>query len=63
MKNWKTTLTGCIAAACVAAKPILDGSGYHVDIKTGAELIFAIVLAVNAFMQKDFDATGKPNDK
>lgn len=56
MKSYKTTIAGCLAAACIAAKPILDGSGYHFDTKTIAELTFAVVLAVALSLAKDDDA-------
>lgn len=56
MKNWKTTVVGCCLAALLAAKPILDGSGYHFDTKTICELVFGVGLAVFGVLMKDFDA-------
>lgn len=50
-----TTILGCILAAMVAVKPILDGSGYHLDSKTVMELLFAALSAIFAY------ATNKPN--
>jgi len=60
MKNWKTTAVGCMMAALMAAKPILDGSGYHLDKKTIAELTFAVLMAIGGVLVKDYDVTGKP---
>lgn len=55
MRNWKTTLFGALAAAALAAKPILDGSGYHFDTKTVAEITLAVIVALGGFFAKDND--------
>lgn len=54
-KNWKTTLIGCLLAGLMAAKPVLDGSGFHLDTKTICELTFAVGLAVFGVLMKDFN--------
>lgn len=53
MKDWKTTLLGAILAGLVAAKPLLDGSGYHFDNKTIAEVSFAFFLAAFGYAMQD----------
>jgi hypothetical protein len=53
MKNWKTTLFGALAAVAIAVKPILDGSGYHFDKKTIAELTLAAVVALGGYFAQD----------
>ena len=45
-----TTILGCIAAALIAAKPVLDGSGYHFDEKTVMECSLAVIVAVYGFL-------------
>lgn len=52
----RTTLWGAVAAALVAIKPILDGSGYHLDAKTIGEVGFAVALALAAFFAQDKNA-------
>lgn len=58
-KSWKTTLVGCLLAAAIAVKPILDSSGYHFDAKTVGTLAFAAGFAVLGILSKDADVTGK----
>ena len=58
MKNWKTTLVACLLAALMAAKPVLDGSGYHFDTKTIVEIVFAMLIAIGGVLAKDFDVSG-----
>lgn len=60
MKSNKTTTLGLIMAIMIAIKPILDGSGYHIDTKTISELIFAGFTAYFGYVTKDYDVTGKP---
>ena len=55
-----TTILGCIIAALIAAKPYLDGSGYHLDTKTGMELSMAVLSAVYGFIT---NKQSKGNDK
>lgn len=45
-----TTILGAIAAALIAAKPVLDGSGYHLDEKTVMECSLAAIVAVYGFL-------------
>lgn len=45
-------------AALLAAKPVLDGSGYHFDKKTIAEVTFAVLLAIGGVLVKDAKDNG-----
>jgi hypothetical protein len=60
MKSNKTTTLGAIMAVIVALKPIVDGTGYHLDKKTITELTFAACVALYGYYTKDHDVTGKP---
>jgi hypothetical protein len=60
MKSNKTTTLGLIMAIMIAIKPIIDGSGYHLDTKTIGELVFAAFTAYFGYITKDYDVTGKP---
>jgi len=60
MKSNKTTTLGIIMAIMIAIKPIIDGSGYHFDMKTIGELLFAGFTAYFGYVTKDYDVTGKP---
>jgi hypothetical protein len=51
MKNWKTTLTGLVAAGALFAK-----MQWNIDIPT--EAILAIGLALMGFFSKDHNVTG-----
>ena len=53
MKNWKTSLCGCLAAVMIAIAPILQTG--QVDWKT---LIIAALVAAFGFLSKDFNVTG-----
>ena len=53
MKNWKTSLCGCLAAVMIAIAPILQTS--QVDWKA---LIIAALVAAFGFLSKDFNVTG-----
>lgn len=59
MRNWKTTFFGALAAAAIAAKPILDGSGYHLDTKTAMEIGLAVCIALGAYFAQDSEQTPK----
>jgi hypothetical protein len=54
MKNWKTSLVGCIIAVCVAVQPLLGVTG-KLDWKS---IALAAVIALFGFISKDFDKTG-----
>jgi hypothetical protein len=60
MKSWKTTIVGAGLAIMTAIKPLLNGSGYHLDKKTIGTIIFAGLLAAFGYLSKDFDTSGKP---
>jgi hypothetical protein len=47
-------------AIMIGIKPIIDGSGYHFDMKTIGELLFAGFTAYFGYVTKDYDVTGKP---
>ena len=53
MKNWKTTLFGCLAAVVLAIQPILATG--HID---WTKLILAVLLAAFSFFAKDANVTG-----
>lgn len=53
MKLSKTTFYGALASVAIAIKPILDGSGYHFDTKTIAEITLAAIVALGGFFAKD----------
>ncbi len=53
MKNKRTTIIGALIAVAVAVKPILDGSGYHLDPKTCMEMLTAGLIALGSFFAKD----------
>ena len=53
MKNWKTSLCGCLAAVMIAIAPILQTGQF--DWKA---LIIAALVAAFGFLSKDFNVTG-----
>lgn len=55
MKNKRTTIIGALLAVAVAVKPILDGTGYHIDPKTTMEMLTAGLIALGSFYAKDAD--------
>lgn len=59
MKDLKTTIVGALLAILTAAKPLLDGSGYHFDRKTIGELTFAVALAALGYLSRDKDSATK----
>lgn len=55
MKNWRTTLIGCLLAAIVAVEPIIS-EGEVNWIKVG----FAAMIAMFSVVSKDANVTGLP---
>ena len=53
MKNWKTSLCGCLAAVMIAIAPILQTG--QVDWKA---VVIAGLVAAFGFLAKDFNVTG-----
>ena len=54
-KDLVTTIVGCIGAAVVAAKPVLDlAQGATMDLSTVAQLVMAITVGIIGFF------TGRP---
>jgi len=53
MKNWKTTLFGCLAAVMIAVTPLIQTG----DIDWKAVVIAALVAAFS-FVAKDSNVTG-----
>ena len=54
MKNWKTSLVGCIIAVCVAIQPLLGATG-KLDWKS---IVIAALIAGFGFLAKDNNVTG-----
>lgn len=53
MKNWKTTLFGCLAAVVIAIQPILA-----IGKVDWTNLIIAALIAAFSFFAKDANVTG-----
>lgn len=53
MKNWKTTLVGCIGAVIYAVLPLVQGGTLVVK-----DVVIAAVVAAVSFLSKDYDTTG-----
>lgn len=52
-KDNLTTFFGALAALVIAIKPVLDGSGYHLDAKTVMELVLAGSVALGSYFAAD----------
>ena len=64
--NWKTTLTGFVAAIWFAVQPIIAKGDFEIS-RDYRSLIYAAIFAVMGLVTKDHDITGgttgnKPND-
>lgn len=57
MKNWRTTIIGCIGAAWLAIEPIITTG--EIDYK---KLAMAAGVAAFSFLVKDAHVTGLPNE-
>ena len=53
MKNWKTTLIGCLIAIVIAIKPLIETG--TIDYK---QCGIAAVIALFGFLSKDANVTG-----
>jgi hypothetical protein len=57
MKNWKTTLIGCVGAIWIAIQPIIATGEFDFS-KDWKNLIGAAFVAGFSFVVKDFNVTG-----
>ena len=53
MKNWKTTLVGCLIAVLVAIQPLIVSG-----TEKWTTVVLAGAIALFGFIAKDFDKTG-----
>lgn len=58
MKNWKTTLIGCLLAATIAAQTIVT-DGFTGTKEQIGKLVIAVLIAAFGVLAKDFDISGK----